>query len=140
MVVTRPPPSGREDTYQVDTFTRYPPAAAAGVDRRAGSVADFGVGDGGGDRAGRSPGHDQAVGRGDRADQARDRGLSGGQLLVGMAAAHLAGEDFSVGLDRQRADVAGQVLAPVSGLSSTTAGGGSEVHRWVAAGGGDRDR
>jgi hypothetical protein len=39
--------------------------------------------------------------------KARDRGLSGGQLLVGMAAAHLAGEDFSIGLDRQRADVAG---------------------------------
>jgi hypothetical protein len=55
--------------------------------------------------------------------KARDRGLSGGQLLVGMAAAHLAGEDFLVGLDRQRADVAGQQLAPVPGLSSTTAAG-----------------
>jgi hypothetical protein len=55
--------------------------------------------------------------------KARDRGHSGGQLLVGLAAAHLAGEDFLVGLDRQRADVAGQVLAPVPGLSSTTAAG-----------------
>jgi hypothetical protein len=55
--------------------------------------------------------------------KARDRGLSGGQLLVGMAAAQLAGEDFLVGLDRYRADVAGQVLAPVPGLSSTTAAG-----------------
>ena len=27
----------------------------------------------------------------------RDRGLTGGQLLVGMAAAQLAGEDFLVG-------------------------------------------
>ena len=53
----------------------------------------------------------------------RDRGFSGGQLLVGMAAAQLAGEDFLVGLDHQRADVAGQVLAPVAGLSSTTAAG-----------------
>jgi hypothetical protein len=53
----------------------------------------------------------------------RDRGLSGGQLLVGLASAQLAGEDFVVGLDRQRADVAGQVLAPVAGLSSTTAAG-----------------
>ncbi len=51
----------------------------------------------------------------------RDRGLSGGELLVGMAAAQLAGEDFLVGLDRQRADEAGQVLAAVAGLSSTTA-------------------
>ncbi|MGH3831434.1 MAG: transposase [Pseudonocardiaceae bacterium] len=35
----------------------------------------------------------------------------------------MAGEDFLVGLDRQRADVAGQVLSPVAGLSSTTAAG-----------------
>jgi hypothetical protein len=55
--------------------------------------------------------------------KARDRGHSGGQLLVGLAAAQLAGEDFLVGLDRQRDDVAGQVLAPVPGLSSTTAAG-----------------
>jgi hypothetical protein len=55
--------------------------------------------------------------------KARDRGFTGGELLVGMAAAQLAGEDFLVGLDRQRADVAGQVLAPVAGLSSTTAAG-----------------
>ena len=55
--------------------------------------------------------------------KARDRGFTGGQLLVGMAGAQLAGEDFLVGLDRRRADVAGQVLAPVSGLSSTTAAG-----------------
>jgi hypothetical protein len=55
--------------------------------------------------------------------KARNRGYTGGQLLVGMAGAQLAGEDFLVGLDRQRADVAGQVLAPVPGLSSTTAAG-----------------
>ena len=30
----------------------------------------------------------------------RDRGFTGGQLLVGMASAQLAGEDFLVGLDR----------------------------------------
>jgi hypothetical protein len=53
----------------------------------------------------------------------RDRGFTGGELLVGMAAAQLAGEDFLVGLDRQRADEAGQVLAAVVGLSSTTAAG-----------------
>jgi hypothetical protein len=55
--------------------------------------------------------------------KARGRGFTGGQLLVGLAAAQLAGEDFLVGLDRQRADLAGQVLAPVVGLSSTTAAG-----------------
>ncbi len=55
--------------------------------------------------------------------KARDRGHTGGELLVGLAAAQLAGEDFLVGLDRQRADGAGQVLAPVAGLGSTTAAG-----------------
>jgi hypothetical protein len=53
----------------------------------------------------------------------RARGLSGGQLLVGLACAQLAGEDFLVGLDRYRADLAGQVLAAVPGLASTTAAG-----------------
>jgi hypothetical protein len=55
--------------------------------------------------------------------KARDRGHTAGELLVGVAAAQLAGEDFLVGLDRQRADVAGQLLTPVAGLCSTTAAG-----------------
>jgi hypothetical protein len=55
--------------------------------------------------------------------KARCRGFTGGELLVGMAAAQLAGEDFLVGLDRQRDDGAGQQLVPVPGLSSTTAAG-----------------
>jgi hypothetical protein len=53
----------------------------------------------------------------------RDRGFGAGELLVGLASAQPAGEDFLVGLDRQRADEAGQRLAPVPGLSSTTAAG-----------------
>lgn len=53
----------------------------------------------------------------------RDRGFGAGQLLVGLASAQLAGEDFLVGLDRQRADVAAQQLVPVAGLASTTAAG-----------------
>jgi hypothetical protein len=53
----------------------------------------------------------------------RDRGLSAGQVLVGMSAAQLCGEDFLVGLDRHRADRAGQALTPVPGLVSTTAAG-----------------
>ena len=53
----------------------------------------------------------------------RDRGLGAGELLTGIAAAQLAGEDFLTGLDRQRADVAGQQLTPVPGLASTTAAG-----------------
>lgn len=53
----------------------------------------------------------------------RERGLSAGQVLVGMAAAQLCGEDFLVGLDRHRAGVAGQALTPVPGLAATTAVG-----------------
>src|SRR5271157_3107083 len=46
----------------------------------------------------------------------RKRGFTGGQVLTGMAAAQLAGEDFLVGLDRLRADQAGQQVTPVAGL------------------------
>ncbi len=53
----------------------------------------------------------------------RDRGFGAGQLLAGIAAAQLAGEDFLTGLDRQRADAAGQQVTPVPGLASTTAAG-----------------
>ena len=53
----------------------------------------------------------------------RDRGFGVGELLTGIAAAQLAGEDFLVGLDRQRADAAGQQVTPVPGLASTTAAG-----------------
>ena len=53
----------------------------------------------------------------------RDRGFGAGELLTGIAAAQLAGEDFLAGLDRQRADPAGQQVTPVPGLSSTTAAG-----------------
>ena len=73
--------------------------------------------------------------------KARDRGFSGGELLVAMAAAQLAGEDFLVGLDRQRVDQAGQVLAAVAGLSSTTAAGLARKFtdgQWLAVGTGIR--
>ena len=53
----------------------------------------------------------------------RDRGFGAGELLAGLASAQLAGEDFLAGLDRQRADAAGQQITPVPGLSSTTAAG-----------------
>jgi hypothetical protein len=53
----------------------------------------------------------------------RERGHGAGELPAGIAAAQLAGEDFLTGLDRQRADAAGQQLTPVPGLSSTTAAG-----------------
>jgi hypothetical protein len=53
----------------------------------------------------------------------RDRGLSAGELVTAMVCAQLAGEDHLVGLDRQRADVAGQRLCPVPAPASTTAAG-----------------
>ena len=53
----------------------------------------------------------------------RDRDLGAGELLTGIAAAQLAGEHFLTGLDRQRADAAGQQITPVPGLASTTAAG-----------------
>jgi hypothetical protein len=62
---------------------------------------------------------DAAIGR----IKTRDRGFTGAQLLVGVACAQLAGQEFLVGLDRFRADTAGQELAAVPGLASTTAAG-----------------
>src|SRR6266536_4320594 len=53
----------------------------------------------------------------------RERGFGAGEVLTGIGAAQLAGEDFLTGLDRQRADAAGQQLTPVPGLASTTAAG-----------------
>jgi Transposase DDE domain group 1 len=53
----------------------------------------------------------------------RNRGYGAGELLTGIAAAQLAGEDFLTGLDRQRADKAGQHITPVPDLASTTAAG-----------------
>jgi hypothetical protein len=45
----------------------------------------------------------------------RDRGFGAGELLAGIAAAQLAGEDFLAGLDRQRADAAGQLITRCRG-------------------------
>lgn len=69
------------------------------------------------DRVGVTTALDEAIGPIKR----RARGLSGGEFLVGLACAQLAGEDYLIGLDRRRADVAGQILAPVLTAPSTTA-------------------
>jgi hypothetical protein len=50
----------------------------------------------------------------------RDRGLTAGGLLLSVACAQLAGVDFLVGMDRRRADKAGQSLEPVPMPASTT--------------------
>lgn len=43
--------------------------------------------------------------------EAHRRGFTGEQVLAGLAARSFAGEEFLVGLDRHRADTAGQLLA-----------------------------
>jgi hypothetical protein len=65
----------------------------------------------------------------------REWGFTARQVLVGMAAAQLCGAEFLVGLDRHRADVAGQELTrlrdwrarPTAGLTRRLSAG-----QWVA--------
>ncbi len=52
----------------------------------------------------------------------RARGVTAGELLVGLAQSQLLGGDALVALDRQRQDVAATELSAVPGLASTTAG------------------
>ena len=52
----------------------------------------------------------------------RARGLTGGQLLVGMATAQLAGQDCLAGMDRVRTDPASGLLTEAPVAPSTTAG------------------
>lgn len=61
----------------------------------------------------------------------RGRGLSGGEFVLSVACAQLLGQDALVGLDRVRADAAGQELSPVATPASTTAG--SLARRFGAA-------
>src|SRR2546429_557827 len=51
----------------------------------------------------------------------RDRGLSAGEYLVAVAQAQMLGAQFWTGLDRRRADAAGQALSAVATPASTTA-------------------
>lgn len=51
----------------------------------------------------------------------RDRGLSGGEFLVAVAQAQMCGAEFWTGLDRRRADTAGEALSAVPTPASTTA-------------------
>ncbi len=55
--------------------------------------------------------------------KARERGLSGGQLVMALASCQLAQGEFLVSLDRRRADLVGQALEPVPTPAATTAAG-----------------
>jgi hypothetical protein len=60
--------------------------------------------------------------RGVGAIKQRARGVSAGELLVGLAQSQLLGGDALVALDRQREDLAAVELSAVPGIPSTTAG------------------
>src|SRR5439155_2467007 len=51
----------------------------------------------------------------------RDRGLSAGEFLVAVAQAQMCGAEFWTGLDRRRADAAGEEISAVPTPASTTA-------------------
>ncbi|MEU6656270.1 hypothetical protein ABZ904_44820, partial [Streptomyces sp. NPDC046900] len=51
----------------------------------------------------------------------RDRGLSGGEFALALAAVQLTGEDHLIGFDRLRADAVGEGLLPAPISPSTTA-------------------
>src|SRR3954470_3131681 len=68
-------------------------------------------------RLGVSDALDDAVG----SIKQRDRGLSAGQFLVAVAQAQMFGAEFWTGLDRRRADPAGELLSVVATPASTTA-------------------
>jgi hypothetical protein len=68
-------------------------------------------------RLGVSDALDDAVG----SIKQRDRGLSAGQFLVAVAQAQMFGAQFWTGLDRRRADTAGEALSAVATPASTTA-------------------
>ncbi|WP_195911134.1 IS1380 family transposase [Streptomyces kaniharaensis] len=51
----------------------------------------------------------------------RDRGLSGGEFALALAAVQLCGEDHLVGFDRLRADTVGEGLLPAPVPAATTA-------------------
>jgi len=76
----------------------------------------------------------EVLGRGIGPIKQRDRGLSGGQLLVGMATAQLVGQDCPDGMDRVRADVGNALLveAPVA-PSRTAARLGPRRSTWTPA-------
>src|SRR5664280_2137951 len=63
-----------------------------------------------------------ALDRGSGPIKQRARGLTGGQLLLGMATAQLAGQDCLTGMDRVRADAGSALLTEAPVAPSTTAG------------------
>jgi hypothetical protein len=68
-------------------------------------------------RLGVSAALDDAVG----AVKQRDRGLSAGEFLVAVAQAQMFGAEFWSGLERRRADAAGEALSAVATPAATTA-------------------
>ncbi|WP_127361467.1 hypothetical protein [Actinacidiphila soli] len=59
--------------------------------------------------------------RGQAPVKERDRGLTGGEFVLGCAVVQLTGEDHLVGFDRLRADAVGEGLRPAPVPAATTA-------------------
>src|SRR4051812_11811143 len=68
-------------------------------------------------RLGVSAALDDAVG----SIKQRDRGLAAGEFLVAVSQAQMCGAQFWTGLDRRRADLAGEALSAVATPAATTA-------------------
>jgi hypothetical protein len=120
MVVAKTQSFPGEDTYQVGSLRGgWPEVRVGAPDPTLTSMSGMAAVTELVDRLGVVEALDTAMGP----IKQRDRGFGAGEVLVGLATAQVAGEDFLVGLDRQRADVAGQAITSVPGLSSTTAAG-----------------
>jgi hypothetical protein len=129
--------SGGEDTYQVASLRggrRGRRKVCVGApDRSLTAVSGMAAISELVDRLGVIESLDAAVGL----IKQRDRGFSAGELLVGLPSAQLAGEDFLTGLNRQRADVAGQEIAPVA-VCDYRGRSGAQVRWSTVEGCGDR--
>jgi hypothetical protein len=141
MVFARTRSSRWEGHLSGGQSTRDPPVAAAGTGRRAGSVADPVLGDGGGDRAGRPARDDPVAGCGDRADQVPGSGVHrrAGADRAGVRAAGRGGLPGRAGPLSRRSRRAGARGGARVELDDRGRAGSAIVRRSVA-GGGDRDR
>ena len=63
--------------------------------------------------------------------KARARGVTGGELVAGLAQCQLLDGKFVAALDRHRADTAAQMLSAVPAVASTTAGGWTRCLAWM---------
>jgi len=106
--LSRPTPFKWKDTFRVSRLRRSKRrakrvwGAPCRVPIGASDASDWASGVGGGAGVDRRLDMVGALDAGIGPVKQRDRGMSGGQLLMGMATAQLAGQDCLAGLDRVR--------------------------------------